>query len=45
MLGLNIVEFSGDDEAEINQLTESLCQRLDELMANNCRRDWLSNLS
>ncbi|MEX6213702.1 FAD-binding and (Fe-S)-binding domain-containing protein [Providencia hangzhouensis] len=35
MLGLNIVEFSGDDEAEINQLTESLCQRLDELMANN----------
>lgn len=35
MLGLNIVEFSGDDETEINQLTESLCQRLDELMANN----------
>ncbi|EJD6378838.1 MULTISPECIES: FAD-binding and (Fe-S)-binding domain-containing protein [Providencia] len=35
MLGLNIVEFSGDDEDEINQLTESLCQRLDELMANN----------
>nr|ELR5255863.1 FAD-binding oxidoreductase [Providencia rettgeri] len=35
MLGLNIVEFSGDDESEINQLTDSLCQRLDELMANN----------
>lgn len=35
MLGLNIVEFSGDDETEINQLTESLCQRLDELMASN----------
>ncbi|HHR6139835.1 TPA: D-2-hydroxyglutarate dehydrogenase YdiJ [Providencia alcalifaciens] len=35
MLGLNIVEFSGDDENEINHLTDSLCQRLDELMANN----------
>ncbi|MEY0577922.1 D-2-hydroxyglutarate dehydrogenase YdiJ [Providencia manganoxydans] len=34
MLGLNIVEFSGDDENEINSLTESLCQRLDELMAS-----------
>lgn len=32
MLGLNIVEFSGDDEDEINHLTMSLCQRLDELM-------------
>ncbi|APG49697.1 TPA: FAD-binding oxidoreductase [Providencia stuartii] len=35
MLGLNIVEFSGDDEDEINHLTTSLCQRLDELMASH----------
>lgn len=34
MLGLNIVEFSGDDADEINRLTDSLCQRLDELMAS-----------
>ncbi|EKT57382.1 oxidase [Providencia sneebia DSM 19967] len=32
MLGLNIVEFCGDDEDQINHLTESLCQRLDDLM-------------
>lgn len=35
MLSLNIVEFSGDDEDEINHLTNSLCQRLDELIENN----------
>ncbi|SUC26721.1 sn-glycerol-3-phosphate dehydrogenase subunit C [Providencia rustigianii] len=35
MLGLNIVEFSGDDEAEINQLTDHLCLRIDELMSSN----------
>ncbi|MGO2346695.1 MAG: FAD-binding oxidoreductase, partial [Providencia sp.] len=35
MLGLNIVEFSGDDVVEIDQLTDSLCLRLDDLMANN----------
>ncbi len=35
MLGLNIVEFSGDDVVEIDRLMDSLCQQLDELMANN----------
>ena len=35
MLGLNIVEFSGDDVTEIDNLTANLCQKLDELMANN----------
>ncbi|MFY3758082.1 FAD-binding oxidoreductase, partial [Escherichia coli] len=33
MLGLNIVEFAGDDEALIEQQLDSLCQRLDALMA------------
>ncbi|MGL6020368.1 MAG: D-2-hydroxyglutarate dehydrogenase YdiJ [Gibbsiella quercinecans] len=33
MLGLNIVEFAGDDNALIEQQLESLCQRLDDLMA------------
>ncbi|EPT7064325.1 D-2-hydroxyglutarate dehydrogenase YdiJ [Cronobacter turicensis] len=33
MLGLNIVEFAGDDEALIDQRVEALCARLDEFMA------------
>lgn len=33
MLGLNIVEFAGDDEAIIDEHVAALCQRLDELMA------------
>ncbi len=33
MLGLNIVEFAGDDEAQIDHQVEQLCQRLDGLMA------------
>ena len=33
MLGLNIVEFAGDDEALIESQITTLCQRLDELMA------------
>ncbi|MBN0372401.1 hypothetical protein JTM65_36995, partial [Pseudomonas aeruginosa] len=33
MLGLNIVEFAGDDAALIDQQVTTLCQRLDELMA------------
>lgn len=33
MLGLNIVEFAGDDEALIEQRLDTLCQRLDALMA------------
>lgn len=33
LLGLNIVEFAGDDEALIDTQVASLCQRLDELMA------------
>ncbi|EGT5184458.1 FAD-binding oxidoreductase [Cronobacter sakazakii] len=33
MLGLNIVEFAGDDEAMIDQRVEALCARLDEFMA------------
>ncbi|PWC22270.1 hypothetical protein DDT52_03185 [Brenneria roseae subsp. roseae] len=33
MLGLNIVEFAGDDEALINGQVETLCKRLDELLA------------
>ncbi len=33
LLGLNIVEFAGDDEAAIDAQVVSLCQRLDELMA------------
>lgn len=32
MLGLNIVEFAGDDEAAIDQQVAELCQRLDELI-------------
>ncbi|MFS2057745.1 FAD-binding and (Fe-S)-binding domain-containing protein [Kosakonia cowanii] len=34
LLGLNIVEFAGDDEALIDAQVASLCQRLDELMAH-----------
>ena len=34
MLGLNIVEFAGDDEALINGQVDALCQRLDTLLAN-----------
>ncbi|MDP9767870.1 FAD-binding oxidoreductase [Kosakonia cowanii] len=34
LLGLNIVEFAGDDEALIDAQVASLCQRLDELMAS-----------
>ncbi|MDF7760787.1 FAD-binding and (Fe-S)-binding domain-containing protein [Kosakonia cowanii] len=33
LLGLNIVEFAGDDEDVIDAQVASLCQRLDELMA------------
>lgn len=33
MLGLNIVEFAGDDSALIEQQVTHLCARLDELMA------------
>lgn len=33
MLGLNIVEFAGDDRALIDGQMENLCQRLDELIA------------
>ncbi|THD40441.1 FAD-binding and (Fe-S)-binding domain-containing protein [Pantoea sp. R102] len=33
MLGLNIVEFAGDDAALITQQVTTLCARLDELMA------------
>ncbi|MEQ5217308.1 FAD-binding and (Fe-S)-binding domain-containing protein [Morganella morganii] len=35
LLGLNIVEFCGDDEALIDRQVASLCERLDSLMANN----------
>ncbi|WP_416778441.1 FAD-binding and (Fe-S)-binding domain-containing protein [Xenorhabdus budapestensis] len=35
MQGLNIVEFSGDDEQQIDQQVNALCLRLDELMVNN----------
>lgn len=34
MLGLNIVEFAGDDKALIDSQLESLCQRLDGLISN-----------
>ncbi|EFE94373.1 D-2-hydroxyglutarate dehydrogenase YdiJ [Serratia odorifera] len=34
MLGLNIVEFAGDDEPLIEQQLDSLCQRLDALIAD-----------
>ncbi len=33
MLGLNIVEFAGDDAALIDTQMAALCQRLDELMS------------
>ncbi|KNC95211.1 FAD-binding and (Fe-S)-binding domain-containing protein [Trabulsiella odontotermitis] len=35
MLGLNIVEFAGDDQVLIDGQVQALCQRLDELMAQN----------
>ncbi|MDE9453899.1 D-2-hydroxyglutarate dehydrogenase YdiJ [Xenorhabdus bovienii] len=35
MQGLNIVEFSGNDEQQIDQQVYDLCQRLDELMEEN----------
>ncbi len=35
MLGLNIVEFAGDDAALIDQQVTTLCQRLDDLMARS----------
>ncbi|MBD2798040.1 FAD-binding oxidoreductase [Xenorhabdus sp. 18] len=35
MQGLNIVEFSGNDEPEIDQQLQALCLRLDELMEKN----------
>ncbi len=34
MLGLNIVEFAGDDEALIDERVNALCVRLDELIAS-----------
>ncbi|PDO88035.1 D-2-hydroxyglutarate dehydrogenase YdiJ [Kosakonia pseudosacchari] len=34
MLGLNIVEFAGDDQPLIDAQVQALCQRLDTLMAN-----------
>lgn len=33
MLGLNIVEFAGDDEVLINSQVSALCERLDGLIA------------
>ncbi|MCS5780853.1 hypothetical protein LNP24_08925 [Klebsiella pneumoniae subsp. pneumoniae] len=46
MLGLNIVEFAGDDAALIDQQVTTLCQRLDELMAaSEAGRHWLAGLS
>lgn len=33
MQGLNIIEFAGDDEQQINAQVEQLCTRLDQLMA------------
>lgn len=35
LLGLNIAEFCGDDEALIDGQVAALCERLDSLMANN----------
>ncbi|WP_054180812.1 FAD-binding and (Fe-S)-binding domain-containing protein [Trabulsiella odontotermitis] len=35
MLGLNIVEFAGDDQQLIDDRVKTLCQRLDALMAQN----------
>lgn len=35
MLGLNIVEFAGDDETLIESQVTALCQRLDELIAQH----------
>jgi FAD/FMN-containing dehydrogenases len=35
MLGLNIVEFAGDDEALIDEQVTTLCQRLDALIASS----------
>lgn len=35
MLGLNIVEFAGDDAELIDDQVTTLCQRLDELIARN----------
>ncbi|MEH0876221.1 FAD-binding oxidoreductase [Pectobacterium cacticida] len=34
MLGLNIVEFAGDDDVLINGQVDALCQRLDALLAS-----------
>ncbi|KAA9001236.1 FAD-binding oxidoreductase [Affinibrenneria salicis] len=34
MLGLNIVEFAGDDEAAIDRQIDALCRRLEQLMAD-----------
>ena len=34
LLGLNIVEFAGDDEALIDERVNALCVRLDELIAS-----------
>ncbi len=45
MLGLNIVEFAGDDGALIDGQVATLCQRLDELIAQRRgRRDRLAAL-
>lgn len=35
LLGLNIVEFSGDDEQQVDAQMNALCQQLDALMADN----------
>lgn len=35
LLGLNIVEFSGDDEQQVDAQMNALCQQLDGLMADN----------
>ncbi|MFP1591421.1 FAD-linked oxidase C-terminal domain-containing protein [Escherichia coli] len=49
MLGLNIVEFAGDDEALIDERVNALCVRLDELivsqqagviLAGRCAASW-----
>lgn len=35
MLGINIVEFAGNEQAEIDQYVESLTKQLDTMIANN----------
>ncbi len=46
MLGLNIVEFAGDDEALIDERVNALCVRLDEAIASQKQeaRYWLAGV-